>query len=242
MVRYALAHMPGRPIADQSSCRTAPRLAQPARDQSLAQMVPQGRIDPSALSRRDLLGLQRSLGNRAIGRLLAGASAPASTAMEARPEKGPPMPPSDAVTQRARLPVGGTVVETDYLSTDTLEQGMIYGVRGTAKATGEEQKALRQEISKRRSEGKLQPPGPTLKPVAPRKEDFDATMRRHRLGRDRLLHMVEEGLKSQDGLLRNSCEWVKSEGRGCTRRPIWKTPRIVWSQRWIMTFMGSTRN
>ena len=85
-------------------------------------MVPQGRIDPGALSRRDLLGLQRSLGNRAIGRLLAGASVPGSTAMEARPEKGPPMPPSDAVTQRARLPVGGTVVETDYLSTDTLER------------------------------------------------------------------------------------------------------------------------
>ena len=68
---------------------------------------------------------------------------------------------------------------------------MIYGVRGTAKATGEEQKALRQEISKRRSEGKLQPPGPTLKPVAPRKEDFDATMRR----------TVEDGI--------DSCIWSR---------------------------------
>lgn len=207
MFRNAQAHQADRSAAQQPARRTA---RSPAHDRSLARIVQQGQISPRSPSPQDVLALHRSIGNHAVGRLLAGASAAEPIAREVDREKGSWLATAGPVIQPVRLPVGGTIVETDYHDLDTLEQGMIYGVRGTARATTEEKGALQQEITERRKRGQYNAPGPKSKPEMPQKADFDRTMHRHEAGRDRLRAMVEQGLRSPDELLRNSCEWVKS--------------------------------
>jgi hypothetical protein len=139
---------------------------------------------PTPAAAGGLLLLQRAVGNQAVGQLL----------------------------QRVRLPVGGVIVETDYYSTEILEQGMKYGVRGTPKANKDELPALEKEIRARTQRGQYAAPGLAKKRLAPQQADFDATMRRNAASRERLRALVAEGLRSTDPLLRNSCEWVR-QGR-----------------------------
>ncbi len=111
--------------------------------------------------------------------------------------------------QRIRLPVGGTTVETDYYSIDQLEQGMVYGVRKTPRATEAEKAALREEIRRRQGLEQWAAPGSVAPRTTPDRADFEATMRRNEASRERLRLFVERSLTSTDPLLRNSCEWVR---------------------------------